>query len=240
MSEAGRMSAAVDFLRESPLTWIFLTLLAYRAGLWLRARTHGHPLAQPVLVAAALVIALLALLGVDYDTYMTGGSLIHLLLGPATVALAVPLHRQAHHLREMALPLAIALPAGALVSIGSAVLTVRALGGGEALQNTIAPKAATTPVAIAIAEGIGGVPALVAAFTMLAGVLGAVVGPWLLDRLGVRDRRVRGLAMGAASHGVGTSRSLHDHLTEGAFAGLAMGLTALLTSLLVPAVVALL
>ena len=165
---------------------------------------------------------------------MNGGSPIHLVLGPATLALAVPLHRQAHHLREMALPLVVALPAGALVSIGSAVLTVRALGGSEGLEHTIAPKAATTPVAIAIADHIGGVPALVAAFTMLAGMLGAVFGPWLLDRMGVQDRRVRGLAMGAASHGVGTSRSLHDHLTEGAFAGLAMGLTALLTSVLVP------
>lgn len=234
------MTETLDFLRDSPLTWVFVTLLAYRAGLWVRARTHGHPLAQPVLVAAALIIALLAVLGIDYDTYMTGGGLIHLMLGPATVALAVPLHRQAHHLREMAVPLAVALPAGALVSIGSAVLTVRALGGGEALQNTVAPKAATTPVAIAIAENIGGVPALVAVFTMFAGMLGAVFGPWLLDRLGVQDRRVRGLAMGAASHGVGTSRSLHDSIVEGAFAGLAMGLTALLTSILVPVVVALL
>lgn len=234
------MTEALDWLRDSPLTWIFVTLLAYRAGVWVRARTHGHPLAQPVLVAAGVIIVLLLVLGIDYDTYMSGGALIHLVLGPATVALAVPLHRQAHHLREMALPLGIALPAGALVSIGSAILTVRVLGGSEALEHTIAPKSATTPVAIAVAEGIGGVPALVAAFTMLAGMLGAVFGPWLLDRMGVQDRRVRGLAMGASSHGVGTSRSLHDSLVEGAFAGLAMGLTALLTSILVPVVVALL
>lgn len=234
------MTESLDWLRESPLTWIFVTLLAYRAGVWARDRSGGHPLAQPVLVAAGLVIVLLLVLGIDYDTYMSGGALIHLVLGPATVALAVPLHRQAHHLREMAVPLAIALPAGALVSIGSAILTVRALGGSEALEHTIAPKSATTPVAIAVAEGIGGVPALVAAFTMLAGMLGAVFGPWLLDRMGVQDRRIRGLAMGASSHGVGTSRSLHDSLVEGAFAGLAMGLTALLTSILVPVVVALL
>lgn len=149
------MTEAVDWLRDSPLTWVFLTLLAYRAGVWVRDRTGGHPLAQPVLVAAALLITLLAVLGIDYDTYMTGGALIHLVLGPATVALAAPLHRQAHHLREMALPLVVALPAGALVSIGSAVLTVRALGGSEGLEHTIAPKAATTPVAIAIADHIG-------------------------------------------------------------------------------------
>lgn len=234
------MTEALEFLRDSQLTWVFVTLLAYRAGVWLRARTHGHPLAQPVLVAAVLIIGLLLVLDIDYDTYMQGGALIHLVLGTATVALAVPLYHQAHHLREMALPLGVALPAGALVSVGSAILTVRALGGTEALESTVAPKAATTPVAIAIAEGVGGVPALVAAFTMIAGMLGAVLGPWLLDSLRIEDRRVRGLAMGAASHGVGTSRSLHDSVVEGAFAGLAMGLTALLTSIFVPLVVALL
>ncbi|NYF99300.1 LrgB family protein [Janibacter cremeus] len=234
------MSVALDYLRTSPLTWIFVTLLAYRAGVWLRDRTGGHPLAQPVFIAAGLVMALLAAVDVEYETYMEGGLLIHVLLGPATVALAVPLHRQAHHLKEMLVPLLVALPVGAIVSIGSAVLTVRALGGDRALELTVAPKSATTPVAIGIADQIGGVPALVAVFTMLAGLLGAVLGPGLLDRLRIRDHRARGLALGAVSHGVGTSRALHDHPTEGAFAGLSMGLTALLTSLLVPVVIALL
>lgn len=234
------MEAAWDHLRTSPLTWIFATLLAYRAGVWLRDRSGGHPLAQPVFIAAGLLVVLLPVVDVDYETYMEGGALIHLLLGPATVALAVPLYRQAHHLREMVVPLLVALPVGAVVSIGSAMLAVRFLGGDRALELTMAPKSATTPVAIGVAEQIGGVPALVAVFTMLAGLLGAVLGPGLLDRLGVHDRRTRGLAMGAVSHGVGTSRALHDHPTEGAFAGLSMGLTALLTSLLAPLVIALL
>lgn len=234
------MSEALEYLRTSPLTWIVGTLLAYRAGVWLRDRTGGHPLAQPVFIAAAAVMVLLVAVDVDYETYMEGGLLIHVLLGPATVALAVPLHRQAHHLKEMLVALLVALPLGALVSIASALLTVRVLGGDRALELTVAPKSATTPVAIGVAEQVGGVPALVAVFTMLAGLLGAVLGPALLDRLRVRDHRVRGLALGAVSHGVGTSRALQDHPTEGAFAGLSMGLTALLTSLLVPLVVALL
>lgn len=234
------MSAVLEYLRTSPVCWIFVTLLAYRVGVWLRDRTGGHPLAQPVVVAAALVIAVLLLLGVDYEAYMSGGSMIHLILGPATVALAVPLYRQAHHLKEMLLPMLVALPIGAVVSIGTAVLSVRALGGDLELERTMAPKAATTPVAIAITEQIGGISAMVAVFTILAGMLGAVLGPALLDVMRVRDPRSRGLAMGAVSHGIGTSRSLHDNLTEGAFAGLSMGLTALATSLLVPVVIALL
>jgi predicted murein hydrolase (TIGR00659 family) len=234
------VTETLDYLRESPLTWIVVTLLAYQGGVRLRERTDGHPLAQPVLVAAGAVVVLLLVVGVDYETYWSGGSLIHALLGPATVALAVPLHQQAHHLREMLRPILVALPVGALVSIGSGMLLVRWLGGSESLELTIAPKSATTPVAIAVADSLGGVPAMVAVFTIVAGMLGAVAGPPLLDRLGVTDRRTRGLAMGAVSHGIGTSRSLHDDLTEGAFAGLAMGLTALATSLLAPFAAALL
>ncbi len=230
------MNETLEYLRDSPLTWVFLTLAAYRAGVWLRDRTGAHPVAQPVLTATALIIVILLVLGVDYETFMTGGSFIHLVLGPATVALAVPLHRQAHHLKEMLVPVLVALPVGAVVAIGSAVLLVRGLDGDAVLERTLAPKSATTPVAIAVTEHAGGVPALVAVFTIVAGIIGAVFGPWLLDRLGVRDRRARGLAMGAVSHGIGTARSLHEDPLEGAFAGLSMGLTALLTSLLVPVV----
>lgn len=230
------MNETLEYLRDSPLTWVFLTLAAYRAGVWLRDRTGAHPVAQPVLTATALIIVILLVLGVDYETFMTGGSFIHLVLGPATVALAVPLHRQAHHLKEMLVPVLVALPVGAVVAIGSAVLLVRGLDGDAVLERTLAPKSATTPVAIAVTEHAGGVPALVAVFTIVAGIIGAVFGPWLLDRLGVRDRRARGLAMGAVSHGIGTARSLHEDPLEGAFAGLSMGLTALATSLLVPVV----
>ena len=139
------MSTALEYLRTSPLTWIFVTLLAYRVGVWLRDRTSGHPVAQPVFIAAGLVMALVAAVDLDYDTYMEGGRLIHVLLGPATVALAVPLHRQAHHLKEMLVPLLVALPVGTVVSIGSAVLMVRALGGAQA-HVTLEMKAGVIPV----------------------------------------------------------------------------------------------
>jgi predicted murein hydrolase (TIGR00659 family) len=171
---------------------------------------------------------------------MVGGSVIAFFLGPATVALAVPLYRQAHHLKELLVPMLIALPLGAFVAITSGMLLVRALGGDRELELTMAPKSATTPIAIAITEQIGGITSLVAVFTIVAGILGAVAGPTLLNLLRVRDRRARGLALGAVSHGVGTSRALQEHPVEGAFSGLSMGLTALVTSLLVPLAVHLL
>lgn len=234
------MSEAIDWLRTSPLTGVFLTLLGYRLGQEVRGWAKGHPLAQPVLVAIVFIGVALWLLDLEYDEYLVGGSVIAFFLGPATVALAVPLHRQAHHLRELFVPMLVAIPVGAVVSIGTAVLTVRVLGGGRELELTMAPKASTTPIAIGITEQIGGNTSLVAVFTIVVGVMGAVAAPTVLDLLRVRDHRARGLAIGAVSHGIGTSRALHDHPTEGAFSGLSMGLTALATSLLVPLLIHLL
>lgn len=234
------MSEAIDWLRTSPLTGVFLTLLGYRLGREVRGWAKGHPLAQPVLVAIVFIGVALWLLDLEYDEYLVGGSVIAFFLGPATVALAVPLHRQAHHLRELFVPMLVAIPVGAVVSIGTAVLTVRVLGGGRELELTMAPKASTTPIAIGITEQIGGNTSLVAVFTIVVGVMGAVAAPTVLDLLRVRDHRARGLAIGAVSHGIGTSRALHDHPTEGAFSGLSMGLTALATSLLVPLMIHLL
>ncbi|KQY57684.1 hypothetical protein ASD66_18235 [Nocardioides sp. Root151] len=202
--------------------------------------SRNHPLAQPVLVAIAIVGVAMWLLDIEYDEYLVGGSVIAFFLGPATVALAVPLHREAHHLKELAVPMLVAIPVGAFVSISTGVLMVRVLGGGDVLERTMAPKSATTPIAIAVADHVAGNPSMVAVFTIVVGMLGAVLGPTVLTLLHIRDRRARGLALGAASHGIGTSRALHEDPTEGAFAGLSMGLTALATSLLVPLVIHLL
>ncbi|MDT0200733.1 LrgB family protein [Nocardioides sp. AE5] len=234
------MSEVLDYLRTSPLTGVFLTLLGYRIGRELKRLSGDHPLVQPVLVAILLIGPALWLLDIDYEQYLIGGSVIAFFLGPATVALAVPLHRQAHHLKELVVPMLVAIPLGAFVSISAGVLLVRALGGDRDLELTMAPKSATTPIAIAITEQVGGVAALVAVFTIVAGIIGAVAGPSILNLLRIRDRRARGLAIGAVSHGIGTSRALAEHPVEGAFSGLSMGLSALATSLLVPLVIHLL
>lgn len=230
----------MSWLLESPLFFLVLTLLAYQAGRAVHARTGGHAVAQPVLIAVVLVGATLLVLDVDVADYLDGTELLSFWLGPATVALAVPLYRQASRLRSLVVPLLVAVPLGAVVSVGSAVLLARVLGGDELLERTLAPKAATTPVSIALSETNGGLPELTAALTIVAGILGAVAGPAVLTLLRVRSRTARGIALGSASHGIGTSRALAEDRTEGAFSGLAMGLTALATSLLLPLVLALL
>ena len=227
-------------LVASPLFLLLLTLLAYRLGRWVYVATGEHALAQPVLVAIVVVGAAITLLDVDYAAYRDGTELITFWLGPATVALAVPLHRQVRRLRGLVVPMLLAIPIGAVVSIGTAYALVLLLGGDEQLAITMAPKAATTPVSIALSDVAGGIPSLTAVLTILAGILGAVAGPKVLDLARIRDRRARGLALGSVSHGIGTSRALVEDETEGAFAGLAMGLTALATSIVLPLLLAVL
>ena len=221
------------WLTGSPLFGLTLTLGGYAVGRWAHRRT-GSPLLQPVLVAIVLVGAVLMLTDVPYADYLAGGRFVGFWLGPATVALALPLHQEWHLVRRAAVPILVGVVAGAVVSIGSAVLLTRAAGGDRTLQLTMAPKAATTPVSLALSAQVGGLPALTAVLTILAGITGATVGPWVLDRLRIRDLRARGIALGAVSHGIGTSRALHESRTEGAFSALSMALTALATSLLVP------
>lgn len=229
-----------QWLVGSPLFGVTLTLLAYAVARRLWERTGRHAVLNSVLVAIVLAGGALVLLGVDYADYMAGGRLIAFLLGPATVALALPLHLEVRLARRAAVPVVLGILVGTAVSILVALGVTGLLGGDRELALSMAPKSATTPVSIALAEQAGGIPALTAVFTILAGVLGAVAGPTVLSAFRFRDVRVRGLAIGVSSHGIGTARALEESRTEGAFAGLAMGLTALATALLLPLALAVL
>ncbi len=231
------IDTAADTLLEvarSPLGLLGVTLGGYQAGRWLQRRTNDHSLVQPVLVAIVVAGVAITLLDVDYPDYRAATELVAFWLGPATVALAIPLHGQADRLRGFVVPLLVAVVLGAVTSITSAVLLARWLGADRALEETLATKAATTPVAIGLTDSLGGIPPLAAVFALAIGIVGAVAGPALLHVLRVHDRRARGLALGAVSHGVGASRMLRENETEGAFAGLSMGLSALAISVVLP------
>lgn len=221
-------------LTSTVLFGLTLTLAVYVASRALWERTGKPAILQPVLVSIAVIGAVLLVFDIDYDHYFVGGSLIHFILGPATVALAVPLYRQLATLRSAALAVPGAVILGSAAALAAAVGIVRLLGGEEVLELTMAPKSATTPVAVALVETYGGMPAITAVLTISTGVLGAVFGPWVLDRLAIGDPRARGLAIGTSSHGIGLARILPGHPVEAAYGSLAMALTALTTSLLMP------
>lgn len=234
------LHAAWDSVASSPVFGVALTLAAYQLGRELWQRTGNRPWVNPVLVAIVLVGSVLALLGIDYDSYMEGGSIVALFLGPATVALAWPMHKELRLVRRAAVPILGGVVIGAGVAVLVAVTVTEVLGGDHALVVSMAPKSTTTPVSIALSATVGGIPALTAVLTILTGILGAVAGPHLLSAVGIRDARVRGLAVGTSAHGIGTSQMLHESRTAGAFSGLAMALSALATSVWVPLLVPLL
>jgi len=230
-----RLTEIWVYLAASPLLGLTVTLLAYQGAWWLCRRCHFHPLANPVLLSVSALVLLLTLTGVPYARYFEGAQFVHFLLGPATVALAIPLYAQLPRVRQMALPLLVALAAGSLTAILAAVAVARLAGATPATILSLAPKSVTTPIAMGIAERIGGLPSLTAVLVILTGIIGAVAAPGLLRRLHLADDAVRGLAMGVASHGIGTARAFQISEQSGAFAALGMGLNGLLTALLVPA-----
>ncbi|MBK6335096.1 MAG: LrgB family protein [Betaproteobacteria bacterium] len=224
------------YLAASPLLGLTLTLVAYQAGYRVYARAGFHPLLNPVLLAVGIVVAALAITGTPYRTYFDGAQFVHFLLGPAVVALAVPLARQWDAVRALALPIAGALVAGALVALASALGIAHAFGVSETTLLSLAPKSVTAPIAMGIAEKIGGLPALAAVLAVTTGVIGAVIGHYVLDALAIRDWRVRGFALGLAAHGIGTARAFQVNAEAGAFAGLAFGLHGVLAALAVPVI----
>ncbi|MEW6164687.1 MAG: LrgB family protein [Pseudomonadota bacterium] len=222
------------YLSASPLLGLTLTLLAYQGAVWVNRRCGGHPLANPVLLAVAVLVALLWATGTPYRTYFDGAQFVHFLLGPATVALAIPLYAQLGRLKRMAVPLLVALLAGSLTAIVAAVLVGKLLGASDATLISLAPKSVTTPIAMGIAERLGGLPSLTAVLVILTGILGAVGAQGLFALVRCRDAAVQGFAMGVASHGIGTARAFQMSEQTGAFAALAMGLNGLLTAALLP------
>jgi predicted murein hydrolase (TIGR00659 family) len=222
------------YLSATPLLGLTVTLLAYQAAYWLYARAKFHPLLNPVAVSVALLVALLAATGTPYQTYFSGAQFIHFLLGPATVALALPLYAQFARLKAEWRTLVVALVAGSMASTFSAVGIAWALGAKKETLLSLAPKSVTTPIAMGIAEKIGGLPSLTAVLVVTTGIIGAVLAKYVLDALRIADHAVRGFAVGVAAHGIGTARAFQVSEEAGAFAGLAMGMNGAITALLVP------
>ncbi|MHA7850458.1 LrgB family protein [Roseovarius sp.] len=228
-----------SYLREGPLLWLTATLVAYLLGDAAYRASGQNPVVNPVLVAMLVLAGVLWATATPYATYFEGAQFVHFMLGPATVALAGPLYANLHHVRRALLPMAGALIVGSVTAVASALWIASALGVEGATLASLAPKSTTAPVAIGIAEQLGGLPTLTAALVILTGIIGAVVVTPLMNALRITDWRARGFAVGTAAHGIGTARAFQVNETAGAFAGIGMGLNALLTALIAPYVLGL-
>lgn len=222
------------YLSTTPLLWLTVTLLAWLAADGLARASDRHPLVNPVLLAIAIVASLLTLTGTEYRTYFEGAQFVHFLLGPATVALAVPLFRNWPLVRRNLLPMLAALAVGSITAVVSAVGIAMMLGVPRPVLVSLAPKSVTAGIAMGVAEGLGGEPALTAVLVIATGIIGAVIVTPLMNALRVKDYAARGFAVGLASHGIGTARAFTVDPVAGTFAGIAMGLNAVVTPFAVP------
>ena len=224
------------YLSTDPLLWLTLTLATYGIGDTLFKASGQKPYVNPVLIAVAFLAVLLQLTGTSYGTYFEGAQFVHFMLGPATVALAIPLYSNLSHIKQAALPMAAALVTGSLSAMLSAVGIASAFGLDAEILLALIPKSATAPVALGVSEAIGGSPSMTAVFVITTGITGAIIATPLLNLLGITDWKARGFAVGVASHGIGTARAFQVNETAGAFSGMGMGLNALLTALIAPLV----
>ena len=223
----------------TPVFPLLLTIGMYLVGVAVQRQTRWA-LANPVLVSILLVAVTLRALHIPYATYFSGAQLLHFLLGPATVALAIPLASAIEHIRRNLWPMLLALLAGSVTSMVSGYALVRVLGGSQVLALSMLPKSLTTPIALDIAQNLGAIPSLVAVLAILAGILVAVSINAVVRWMHVSDPSAIGLAAGTAGSGVGASRVLDQHPLSAAFAAVAIGLNGLITAWLAPFFAALL
>ena len=226
------------YLSATPLFGLTATLMVYALAQAIYMRVRQAPWANPVLWTVVVLAAGLLATGVPYPSYFSGAQFIHFLLGPAVVALAWPLWLRREELRRRWRQLLIAALAGGIAATGSTLLLGWAFGLPQEVTLSLAPKSVTAPVAMGIAEQIGGIPALAAVFAVITGLVGALCGKYLFDALRIPTNRdgwaARGFALGTASHGIGAARAMQVNADAGAYAGLALGLQVMLASLLIP------
>lgn len=216
----------------TPLLWLTATIGVFEVFDCLSKRFARHPLLHPVLWSAPVLMGLLVVSTTPYATYVAATQPLSFLLGPAVVGLAVPVWNERVRIRRLAVPIALSLGAGAVTSIVSAVGILSLFGAPMEILASIAPRATTTPVAMAVAQQLGGVPALAAIIVLFAGIFGAMIATPVFGAMGLHDQRARGFALGVAAHGIGTARAFQLDATAGAMASLAMALNAVVTAAL--------
>lgn len=225
------------YFAAKPLFWLIVTIVVFMFSAGLNRRAGGSPLLHPVLVSMAVIIGFLTLTDTHYETYFEGAQFIHFLLGPATVALAVPLFDHFERIKKMWLMLLVACVSGAVSAIVSVLLVGLMFGLPEGVLMSLAPKSVTSPIAIGIVEKIGGFPSLAAGLVLITGAIGCLLSPLIFKLLNVQDDAVKGFSLGLAAHGFGTAYAFEVSALAGAFAGLAMGMTGLLTAFVLPVVI---
>ncbi len=229
-----RLNALLEHLLQTPLLPVAMTLIAFQLGVQLFNRLNRPAWLPPIVSGGLILVTLLTLLPIDYSQYYAGAKWLSFLLGPATVALAIPLFLQFHRIRALLLPISLCLLLGAPLAAGLAMLIAWGLGADPGTLISIAPKSVTAPIAVSLAELLGGIGSLAVGIVALTGVVGSLFAPLLCRWMGCNDERILGFVMGLNGHGIATASAFEISPTAGAFSSLAMGLTGAYTALFLP------
>lgn len=222
-------------LLTSEIFILTLVIGVYLASVWLYKKTKLN-LLHPLLVSIPVLAVVIHVLGVSYETFEKGSRMISFMLGPTVVVLGYLLYEQLAQLKENAVSIITSVFVGCVTGILSVVFIARYFGADHALIASLEPKSVTTPIAMSIAERSGGIPSIAAVVVIVVGIFGGLVGPFVLERLGIKSRIARGLALGSAAHGLGTARAMELGTIEGAISGLAIGVMGIMTAILVPVI----
>ena len=223
-----------NHLASNPVLWLCLTLLAYQIGIWVYQKSGYITLLSPFVIAVVILLAILFGTHTQYETFFAGAQFVPFLLGPATVALAVPLFDQRLRLAKLWAPLLIGVVVGCVVGVISTVLLGALLGASFESIMSMAPKSVTTPIAMGISEKMGGIPEFTAGIVVLTGIVGSLLATPIFKLCKIKKDYVKGFSLGVAAHGMGTSRAFQISDKAGAFSGLAMGLAGIITAFAAP------
>ena len=222
------------YLQAEPLFWLTLTIGSYLIADFIYRKSNLFPLLNPVALSVLLVSLILISFNIQYERYFDGAKFIHFLLGPATVALAIPIYRKWDLIVLNSKAILISLILGSFFAIFITYVLSLQFKLQEELIFSLLPRSVTAPIAMGISEIIGGIPSLTAIITLITGVVGASLGVFVFDLMKLKKMEARGFSLGLASHGIGTARAMSRDKNAGVFAAVGMGLSGLITSIIVP------
>lgn len=215
-------------------TFVLLVIFtSYLCGQWIFKRTR-FPFFHPLIIAIAIIIGYIKISRIPIDEFMDKSRFVNYMLGPSVVAIGYLLYEQRTYLKGRMFSILSSVFVGSVVGVSSVIIVARLTGASKIIIASLEPKSVTTPIAMTVAQQSGGIPSLTAAIVLFCGILGCIIGPYILKLLHIESSIAKGLAMGASAHSVGTAKAMEMGVIEGAISGLAIGLMGVMTALLIP------
>lgn len=230
-------NALLEYINNTPLTWIVITLLSYKIGIIIYEKFNKHTLLQPIITSYIVILSLIIYTNTSFEEYFKSVEIIHFFLGPATVALALPLYKNLKYLKVLFIPVLATLFIAGVFSIVIAVCLLWILGAELPTILSMTTKSITAPIAVITSEQIGAIPSLAVGFVIITGMIGAVFGSIIFRLIKIKHETSEGFALGLVSHGIGTARAIEISEKAAAFAALAMGLSGILTAVFLPLII---